>query len=131
MSGIHLNRVKIESVMNRAQLRLEKREPLWAAMNERYELFIAAGESEPPHQRFRKFGITKDEFPGGCFVTMAFIMKGEDKLVLGIPAFYEKNHNPELTEEGKKQARINRCRTDALEHFRKRNSARKGLILHG
>lgn len=128
---MRLDRSKIEGIMNEAQLRLEKRERIFAALNEPYELFIAAGESKPPHIRYQRFGIEPTDFPEGCFVTFAWILKDEGELVLGIPAFYEKNHNPELPETAKLTARVNRCRSDAIEHFRKRNRARKGLALNG
>jgi hypothetical protein len=122
---MRLDRSKIEGIMDAAQLRLELRERVWAALAEPYELFIAAGESKPPHLRYQRFGIDPTDFPLGCYVTFAWVLKGEDQLVLGIPAFYEKNHNPELTDEGKKQARINRCKEDAMEFFRKRDRARR------
>lgn len=127
---MRLDRTKIEGIMNAAQLRLEKRERIFAAMNEPYELFIAAGESSPPHLRYQRFGIEPTDFPLGCYVTFAWIMKGEDELVLGIPAFYEKNHDPKLPESAKKQARINRCHADAMDFFRKRNAARRKVPLH-
>lgn len=117
---MRLNRTKIEDIMDAAHLRLELREPVWRGFTERYELFIAAGESMPPHFRYQRFGIEPTDFPSGCYVTFAWLFKGEDQLVLGIPAFYEKNHNPELTEESKHSARISRCRRDAMDYLSKR-----------
>lgn len=130
MRGIKLNRRRIEKICDDAQLRLEKRERLWASMGEQYELFIAAGESKPPHFRFQKLGLDPDDFPLGCYVTIWWMLKDETKLVLAAPAFYEKNHNPELTEAGKKQARINRCSKDALNFLQSRKRVRQGSQLN-
>lgn len=130
---MRLDRAKIEAIMNASQLRLETRERIWGGVNDPYELFIAAGESKPPHFRYRRFGIEPTDFPFGCFVTMTWLLKDENQMVLGIPAFYDKSHNPELDEASKKLARINRCKADAADFLKKRNKARtkkKSRIIH-
>jgi hypothetical protein len=122
---IRLDRTKIEAICDAAQLRLEKRLRV-----ENYELFIAAGESKPPHFRYQRFGVEPTEFPLGCFVTIWWLMKDEDKLVVAVPAFYEKNHEAYLTDEGRLKARVNRCAQEAVAFLESRKRARKGLKLH-
>lgn len=125
-----IDRTKIEKICDQAQLRLEARERIWGGINEPYELFIAAGESSPPHFRYQRFGIEPTDFPLGCIVTMTWLFKDEDDMILGIPAFFEKNHDANLEPEARKQARINRCKADAMKFLENRKRARKKLRMH-
>jgi hypothetical protein len=59
-----------------------------------------------------------------------WLMKDEDKLVVAVPAFYEKNHEAYLTDEGRLKARVNRCAQEAVAFLESRKRARKGLKLH-
>lgn len=121
---MRIDKAKAEEISNNAQLTLERRQRIGD-----YELFIAAGESQPPHFRYQRFGVEPEEFPNGCFVTMSWLMQGEDKLLIAWPTFYEKGHDPYLSEAGKKRARINRAIRDAEEHLEARKRARRRLKL--
>lgn len=119
---MNIDKAKAEEISKAAQLTLERRQRIGD-----YELFIAAGESKPPHFRYQRFGVEPDEFPEGCFVTMAWLMKGENKLLIAWPTFFKKNHDPYLSEAGKKLARINRAIRDAEDHLAARARARRRL----
>jgi hypothetical protein len=82
------------------------------------EVFIADGFSSPDliETRFKRFGITKDDFPGGCFATLWWISRQEDKLDIGQPLFFELFHDRTMSSEGKKYARINSA-TNAAKDF--------------
>jgi hypothetical protein len=121
---MRLDKAKIESICNAAQLRLERRQSIGE-----YELFIAAGESKPPHIRYQRFGVEPEEFPDGCFVTMSWLMKDEDQLYIAWPTFFAQNHDRYLTDAGRHQARINRAIRDAEEHLAARKRARRRLNL--
>lgn len=71
------------------------------------EIFVADGFSSVPHVAFMKFGVEPDEFPDGAYCTLWFAAKGEDKLDLGLPLIFQKNHNPEYSDSMKKTGRIN------------------------
>lgn len=122
---MRLDKTKIEGICNAAQLRLERRQRVGE-----FELFIADGVSKPPHFRYQRFGVEPTEFPDGCFVTMSWLMKGEDQLFIAWPTFFEKNHDPFLTDAARKRARINRAIKDAQEHLEARSRVRK-KVLHG
>ena len=78
------------------------------------EVFIADGFSKVPHFTYGKFGVEKDEFPDGAFCTIWFASIKEDKVDVGCPMFFEKNHNPELMGSARQHARINA----AIKHAR-------------
>ena len=71
------------------------------------EVFIADGKSATPERTFSKFGVEANDFPGGCYATMYFVSRREDKLDIGHIMFFDLFHNPELAHEAKQQARIN------------------------
>lgn len=118
-----LDRQKIEQICWRAQLSLEKRQQLGP-----YELFIAAGESKPPHFRYQRLGLEPTDFPLGCYVTIWWLLKDEDSLVIAVPAFYEKNHDPQIVD--KKRARLNTCAQEAQAYVEAGKRARLGLRPH-
>jgi hypothetical protein len=121
---MRIDKAKAEEISTAAQLTLARRQRIGD-----YELFIATGESKPPHIRYQRFGIEPEEFPEGCFVTMSWLMKGENQLLIAWPTFFKKNHDPYLSEKGKERARINRAIKDAEEHLEARKRARRRLNL--
>lgn len=123
---MNIDKAKIETICDAAQLSLERRQTVGE-----YELFIAAGESKPPHFRYQRFGIEPEDFPNGCFVTMSWLMRGEDKLEIAWPTFFEKNHDAYMTDLGRARARTNRAIKDAHEYLEMKKRARKRrLKLH-
>ena len=77
------------------------------------EIFIADGMSAPPHLAHRRFGIGPEQFPGGMYVTMWWLARGEDKLDVGSFLYFELLHDPMLSKSGKQRARINSAMQDA------------------
>lgn|SRR5262245_56967952 len=100
-------------------------EPVKRGNIEGAEVFIADGTSMPPHMAYRRFGIGPEQFPGGMYVTMWWLARGEDKLDIGSFLFFELLHDPCFTSAGKKRARINSAMKDAKEFLtdRKRRKA--------
>lgn len=72
-----------------------------------YEIFIADGFSKVPHFTYGSLGAEPGEFPNGAFCTLWFTVKGEENLDVGLPMFFEKDHDPHFDEQTKKQARLN------------------------
>jgi hypothetical protein len=85
------------------------------------EVFVADGRSSPPHMAYRRFGIAPDDFPGGCYVTLWWVSKGED-LDTGQPLFFELFHNPEYSGAAKKMARINTAVREASGFLNRRKA---------
>ena len=84
------------------------------------EIFIADGfcESANVYRWFSRMGVTEDDakgqFKDGCYATIWWLAKGEDKFFYGRPMFFTKTHNPELPgHEMKKKARVNAAIQDA------------------
>lgn len=77
------------------------------------EVFIADGFNAHPGIAFKRFGVDPGDFPGGCYATLWWISRKEDELDVGQPLFFKLLHNPELTSEGKKRARINAAKAEA------------------
>lgn len=91
------------------------------------EVFIADGFSSPDKidERFgRKFHVTKDDFPGGCFATLWWVSRQEDKLDIGQPLFFELFHDRHMSSEGKKYARINSAVNAAKEYLDRRKKVK-------
>ena len=87
------------------------------------EVFVADGPSMPPHLPFRRFGIGPEQFPGGMYVTLWWVSKGDEKLDTGRPLFFELLHDPEYGPEGKQRARINAALLDAADYLESRRKA--------
>lgn len=110
-----LNKDKIEKMCRAAGLAPQSRRKVGA-----YDLFLADGFSLAPHRPWQRFGIEPTEFAGGCYVTFWWLMKGEERLLIAGPIFFDINHNPEYIDATTRQrARINRAVKDA-ETFVKR-----------
>lgn len=87
-----------------------------------HEIFVADGKSATPHRSFAKFNVDENDFPGGCYATLWFTSCGE-KLDIGQPLFFELFHNPELSHESKREARINSALTEAKKFLDRRKKA--------
>ena len=87
------------------------------------ELFVADGFSSPPHQKHRRF-LDADEFPFGCFVTLWWLSKGDEKLDTGQPLFFDAFHDGGHTALGKQLARIAAAKKTAREFLMRRKIAR-------
>lgn len=88
------------------------------------EVFVADGKSATPERTFSKFGVEANDFPGGCYATMYFVSRREDKLDIGHIMFFDLFHNPELAHEAKQQARIN----TAVDHAKALLSRMKAKV---
>lgn len=85
-----------------------------------YDLMLADGFTLAPHAPWRRFGISPADFPRGAYVTFWWLMKGEERLFVAGPIFFDIDHNPEYIDpETKRRARLNRAAKDA-ETFVKR-----------
>ena len=87
------------------------------------EVFIADGFSTPPHVKQRRW-LEKNEFPWGCFVTLWWVSKGDEKLDTGQPIFFDAFHDSNMSLASKKIARINMAKQTALDFLRSRKRAR-------
>lgn len=88
------------------------------------EVFVADGFAAHPAITFRRFGISDGEFPGGCYATLWWVSRQEDKLDIGQPLFFELLHDRSMSSEGKKYARINSAVNAAKEFLDSRKKAR-------
>lgn len=84
------------------------------------EVFIADGFSAPPHQHYRRFGIGPEQFPGGMYVTLWWLSRGEDKLDIGQPLFFELLHDRQFSGGSKQLARINAAMKEAKTFLERR-----------
>jgi len=110
-----MNKHKIEDICRRAGMSPAERGNIDGA-----EVFFADGFSSPPHVNYRRFGVDADEFPFGCFVTLWWVSKGEDKLDTGQPLFFDA-----LKSENRSQhARINSAMAAAKLFMSRRKKAR-------
>ncbi len=81
-----------------------------------YNVFIADGFSLPPHHRISRFGISPNDYPGGCYIT--FWWAGRDEsLHAGRPLFFEARHENQYDLETKKKARLSAALKDAEGHI--------------
>lgn len=112
-----MNKDQLERIVRAAGLAPELREKTLYDN----ELFVADGFSLPPHTAFRRFGIEKDDFKHGCYVTLWWISKGSEKLDIGRPIFFDVMHDIEsLPIAARKTARINTARRDAEAFIKRR-----------
>lgn len=106
----------IERMCRKAGMRPVKRDRIDGA-----EVFIADGFAATPHVTFAKFGIEPKDFPGGCYATLWWVSRKEDKLDIGQPLFFELLHNPEYGNGSKQIARINAAMNEARTFLKRRN----------
>lgn len=113
-----MNKDKIERMCRAAGMKPVRRERISGA-----EVFIADGFSATPHVTYARFGVEPYEFPGGCYATLWWLSRGEDKLDIGQPLFFELLHDSDQSHVGKRLARINAALKSARDFLaqRKRN----------
>ena len=109
---------KIESMCRLAGMIPAKRDKFDGA-----EVFIADGFSAPPHAAHRRFGIEAKEFPFGMFVTLWWVSKGDEKLDIGQPMFFDAFHDAGRSAEGKKHGRVNAALAEAKNFLQRRKQA--------
>lgn len=110
-----LTKQDIERICRNGSMEPVKRGKIGSA-----EVFIADGVSAPPHLAHRRFGIGPEQFPGGMYVTMWWLARGEDKLDVGSFIYFELLHDPMLSKSGKRRARINAAMKDANDFLASR-----------
>ncbi len=76
-----------------------------------------------PHTYYRRFGVGPNDFPGGMYVTLWWASKGDEKLDIGQPLFFDVMHNPEYANGSKQRARINSALKTAREFLDRRKKA--------
>lgn len=103
-----ISKNKIESMCRNAGMLPVKRGNIKGV-----EIFIADGFSPPPHIAYRRFGIEPTEFPFGMFATLWWISKGDEKLDIGQPLFFDAFHDTGYSKEDKQRARINAAMKEA------------------
>lgn len=109
-----MNKHKIEDICRRAGMVPVKRDNIDGA-----EVFIADGFSSPPHVTLRRF-LDDKEFPFGCYATLWWVSKGEDKLDTGQPLFFDA-----LKADSRSQhARVNTAIKEATLFLRRRKKVR-------
>lgn len=86
------------------------------------EVFIADGFAANPSITFQKFGIEQNDFPGGCFATLWWVSRQEDKLDIGQPLFFELFHDRHMSSEGKQYARVNSAVNEAKKFLDRRKA---------
>lgn len=109
---------KIESICRRSGMKPVRRETI-----DGVEIFIADGFSLMPHNHYRRFGVEPFEFPQGMYVTLWWASKGDEKLDIGQPLFFDVMHNPEYANGSKQRARINAALSTAREFLERRRKA--------
>lgn len=105
------NKEKIEAMVRAAGLRPESRRHV-----RDFDLLLADGFSLPPHGAWGRFGVDPTDFPLGCYVTFWWLMKGEERLFVASPLFFELGHDPQYIDTVvKKRARLNAAEKTARE----------------
>lgn len=92
----------IEAMCREAKARPEKRLKV-----RDYDLLISDGFSLPPHVAYRRFGVDAEDYKFGCYVTLWWLMKGEDRMFGGGCAVFDAFHDPHLSLDTRKTARVN------------------------
>lgn len=113
-----MNKDKVEQIFRNAGLKPEARRKV-----REYDVFLADGFSLPPHRNVRRFGVSADDYPYGCYVT--FWWAGRDEgLHAGRPLFFEARHEVSYDLETRKKARLTAALKDAEGHIEawKRNA---------
>lgn len=87
------------------------------------DLFIADGFCMTPEIQFARMGCKPGEFPCGAYVTMWWTGKGEDRIEMAEPIFFDAFHDPGYDLPTKKQARINTAIGRAKEVMNARQAA--------
>jgi hypothetical protein len=106
-----MNKHKIEDICRRGGM-----VPVWRDTVDGAQIFIADGWSSPPHHVHRRFGVEADEFPFGCYVTLWWVSRGEDKLDIGQPLFFDalkvdsRNQKARISRAIKEASLFMRCR---------------------
>lgn len=113
-----LGKDKIEAICRSAGMVPVSRDRIMNA-----EVFVADGFSMPPHRAFKRFGIEPDDFKNGMYCTLWWVSRGEDKLDIGRPVFFDGLHNPEYSLADRKRARINAAKDDAKDYLKQRRQA--------
>jgi len=94
-----------------------------------HQLFVADGFSLIPAIQYRRFGIKPGEFPSGCFVTIWWLAKSDERFDVGAPLMFEPNHDPSYDVDSRKQMRVNSAREHAREHLEARAAAAKNRLV--
>lgn len=118
-----MNKHKIEDICRKSGMVPVSRTRINGA-----EVFIADGFSAHPGIMFKRFGVEPEDFPGGCYATLWWCSRREDQLDVGQPLFFQLLHNPELTSEGKKRARINSAIDEARKFLTLLQRRRKEVV---
>jgi hypothetical protein len=88
-----------------------------------HDVFVADGFAARPDVTFKRFGVTKGEFPFGAYATIWWTAKGEDKIDVGCPLLFEAFHDPQLAWNMKQKARINTALLEAHGFLKRRERA--------
>jgi hypothetical protein len=103
-----ISREKVEKMTKKAGLT-----PVKKMAFRDFDILISDGFSLPPHRNFKKFGLGPQHFNQGCYVTMWWLMKGEEQMFAANSLFFDVFHDPEYDKETKKQMRANSAFEDA------------------
>ena len=125
--GQFKTREDLEKMMTRAQMRPEIRENYKG-----YTIFVGDGFSDKPWVHYMKFGVDKEDFDNGAYCTMWLIGEGE-KIRFGSGLLFDRDHDPFLTDDGRKQARVRTAMLNAVKHVDMLEKAKKeqaGRVLH-
>jgi hypothetical protein len=112
-----LGKSKIESMCRRAGVLPVERAKVGGT-----EVFIADGFNADA-ATFRKFDVSKEDFPFGVFATFWWTFEDEDKFSLGRPLFFDAFHDPGYSPESKQKMRIQSALKDAEEQITRRKGA--------
>lgn len=119
-----LNKSSVEDMCDRAGIK-----PSYRGGVHGVDVFICEGFSMTPDVTFRRFGVGRGEFPWGCYCTIWWVARGEERFDVGMPMFFDAFHNPELDLEGKKIARRNRALDDVTRFITQRKKAKNGFAV--
>ena len=115
MRSREMTKRRIEAMCRNAGMRPESRTNIGGA-----EVFIADGFSAPPHFNYWRMGVEPTDFPFGMYATMWWASKGDEKLDIGQPMFFDAFHNPEFSKDDKRRARVNAAMKEAQSFLQKR-----------
>lgn len=124
-----LNKAGVEKMCAAAQMTPALRMKMFKG----FELFVADGFSPKPEYTYKRFGVEDGDFPNGAYCTIWFLARGEDFFEYGRPMLFDYNHDPWMTLDEKRRARVNKAKEDATVSLQRRikaaNEGANGLII--
>lgn len=104
-----LKRAQLEEMLANAQMSPEIKET-----HKGWHIFIGDGFSMSPEVHYQRFGAEAGDFDFGAFCTVWLVGPDAEKITTGAGMLFDFQHDPHMTMDQKKQARIRTALNDAV-----------------